>query len=158
VLERALAPVKVRCTAHRASIIHRSIVRGDRSYISLDGSPSLGGQQVMGRALTEYRELTTEQYLATMREPMRRLGIDEPTPTPGLSIRECVLQALPITGHASIDSIEIPHVYITPDSVFSHVLVSFGQADVFLVVVVDNPAKAIHGYYHLNLRDEYGLK
>ncbi|MGO8992975.1 MAG: hypothetical protein ACLQVI_06585 [Polyangiaceae bacterium] len=106
-----------------------------------------------------YRELTKEEYRATMHGPMRRMGIEEPTPTPGLSIKECVLEALRIMGPtASVESAEIPHVYITSDAAFSHVLVSFGEKDVFLVVIVDHVAKAIHGYFRLNLRKEYGLE
>lgn len=49
-------------------------------------------------------------------------------------------------------------MYITSDAAFSHVLVSFGEKDVFLVVIVDHVAKAIHGYFRLNLRKEYGLE
>ena len=88
---------------------------------------------------------------------MRRLGIDEPSPTPGLSLKECVLEALPVMGPgASIESAEVPHVYITADSAFSHAMIDFGEANVFLVVIVDHVAKAVHGYFRLNLREEYG--
>jgi hypothetical protein len=55
---------------------------------------------------------------------------------------------------ATKESADIEHVYITPDSAFSHVLVNFGEKDVFLAVIVDNLAKAVHGYYRLNLRQE----
>ena len=111
----------------------------------------------MLRVVDRYRELTKEEYLATFHGPMRRMGIDEPSPTPGLSLKECVLEALPLMGpNASIESAEIPHVYITADSAFSHVLIHFGEKDVFLVVIVDHAAKAVHGYLRLNLRKEYG--
>jgi hypothetical protein len=52
-----------------------------------------------------YRELTKDEYLATMRAPMRLMGIEEPSPTPGLSIKGCVREALPLMGpQASLDS------------------------------------------------------
>jgi hypothetical protein len=106
-----------------------------------------------------YRELTRNEFLATMPGPVRSMGIDEPSPIPGISIKECVLEALPIMGSkASLDTGEIHHVYLTEDGEFAHVLVNFGEENVFLVVILDRSAREIRGYYRLNLRKEYGLE
>jgi hypothetical protein len=107
----------------------------------------------------QYRELGYDEYLATMQSrTMRHMSIDEPVLTPGLSIKECVREAAPMMGHgASVETCEIHYVYVDSDAAFEHVLINFGEKDVFLVVLIDCAARAVHGYLRLNLRNLYGI-
>jgi hypothetical protein len=60
-------------------------------------------------------------------------------------------------AQGSLEAADIPHVYVTGDAAYSHILLSFGEQDVLLVVILDHAASALHGYYRLSLRKEFDL-
>ena len=52
---------------------------------------------------------------------------------------------------------QVERVYRDPTGRFLHVLLAATTPDVYLVIVVDEPAQSIHGHYVLDLNQEYGL-
>jgi hypothetical protein len=51
----------------------------------------------------------------------------------------------------------VEKVYRDPSGRFFHVLLGAAKRNVYLVVIVDEPAQVIHGHYVLDLNKEYGL-
>lgn len=51
----------------------------------------------------------------------------------------------------------VERVYRDPAGRFLHVLLAATTPNVFLVIVVDEPAQSVHGHYVLDLNKEYGL-
>jgi hypothetical protein len=100
--------------------------------------------------------LSKEDYLATFVDPMRRLEAGEsykPIPLK-IYIAECVSElSLPTTAEA----IEIHHVYLSGDKNFSHILLSWGESNKYLVIVADHRSKTVLGHRILDLNEEYGL-
>jgi len=52
---------------------------------------------------------------------------------------------------------EIERIYQSGDGAYQHILLPSNQANVYLVVVVDVPARAIRGHHRLDLAALYGL-
>lgn len=44
------------------------------------------------------------------------------------------------------------------DKTYEQILVNFGEADHYIVILVDLKANAFFGYFMLNLKKEYGLE
>jgi hypothetical protein len=103
------------------------------------------------------RELSTQEFHNTFREPMRRLEANESyRPIP---LKMCVEECIEMLGlPATLDSIEIQHVYLNGDQTYSHILFFFGEANQFLVIVVSHKTDTVHGYHLLDLNREYGAK
>src|SRR5437879_1971011 len=96
------------------------------------------------------RNLTKQEFLATFREPMRRLAADESYRSTPLKdyVSECIASlGLPTTP----SDIEIHHVYLSGDQKHTHVLFYFGEHDRFLVVVVDHEMDSVKGHHLLDL-------
>ena len=102
----------------------------------------------------DIRELDAAEFQSTFISPMRLQGEDEDG---AVNIKDyvvsCIRQhSLPTT----LDSIEIPYVYISGDEKYTHVMLSYGVVEQFLVVVTDNVAKTVLGHHLLNLNPLYG--
>ncbi len=52
---------------------------------------------------------------------------------------------------------ELDRVYRDPSGRFIHLALRSATPGVFLVIVVDEPARAVHGHYLLDLNEKYGL-
>ncbi len=101
-------------------------------------------------------ELSRDEYQGTMEAPMRRLGPDEVSglvPIGGY-LAEC-LQAYQLP--ASLDAVEIEHIYLSKNQIFVHVVLAYGEKHQRLVIVVNQQLQTIYGHYRLDLAAEYGL-
>jgi hypothetical protein len=100
--------------------------------------------------------LTEAEYKATMGTPMTVVQPDDdfrPVPLGGYvdAIPASDLQGHDFTGR------HVERVYRDPTGRFLHVLLAATTPNVFLVIVVDEPAQSIHGHCVLDLNKEYGL-
>ena len=103
------------------------------------------------------KELSRDQYLATFVPPMRRLAADDESYKPiplGDYVAECIQE---ITPPPEREQLQIQHVYLNDDQSFYHVLIDYGLANQFLVIVVDCKREIVFGHFFLDLNDEYGL-
>lgn len=102
------------------------------------------------------RKLTKSEFLGTFNPPMRRLSEGESYGAISLKeyVTECVDEfELPI----SIDQLEIHHVYLSGNKQHTHVLLYFGQPNVYLIIIVQHEPDMVLGHYLQNLNEEYGL-
>ena len=102
------------------------------------------------------RELDEAQFRATFVPPMREVGEDEEFEALDLSeyVADCLkAHSLP----ATLESLEIHHVYVGGDAKYSHVMLSYGAANRYLVVVTDNAEGRIVGHHLLDLNTKYGI-
>jgi hypothetical protein len=102
--------------------------------------------------------LTRDEFISTFVEPVRRFAGDEHYggPSIGSYVRECVQQlALPVPA----EQLDVHDVYRNGpgEGSFYHVLLSFGERNVYLVIVVDCKRASVYGHYILDLNEEYGL-
>ncbi len=66
--------------------------------------------------------------------------------------------ALRATFPASCNcDLDVGYIYEAPDGSYQHVLVPSNESNVYLVVVVDKPARSILGHYRLDLGALYGV-
>jgi hypothetical protein len=102
------------------------------------------------------RELSESEFHGTFAPPMRRLGANEtfrPVPL-GEYVTECIVRhSLP----TSREDIDIEHVYVAGDERHTHVMLNWGVANLYLVVVVSHDADSVLGHHILDLNDDYGL-
>ena len=102
------------------------------------------------------RQLTESEFAATMVPPMRRLEPGEmqrPIPLKQY-VKECIDRLkLP----TSLKKIEIEHVYLAGDRQHSHVMFSFGEANRYLVLVIDHQTESVLGYHMLDMNQAYGV-
>lgn len=101
------------------------------------------------------KQLNKVEYHAAFREPMRRLAPEEVSDPIAIGdyVAECLqVHQLP----AGLENVDIEHVYLSGDQAFLHIVLSFGQSDRWLVVIIDRQAHQIHGHYLLDLAAEYG--
>ena len=102
------------------------------------------------------RFLDSDAFHETMVPPMRKLTVHDEPPVK-LDLRPAIESAL---VHYKIpkrlEQVEIPHVYLSGDRAWTHVLISYGLRNVFLAVVIDNTAKTVFGAYQLDLDEAYG--
>jgi hypothetical protein len=101
------------------------------------------------------RQLNHAEYKSTFREPMRRLepeDVSEPVAI-GDYVAECLqVHQLP----ATFENMDIEHFYLSGDPAFAHIVLSFGERDKRLIIIVNQQAHQIHGYFLLDLAAEYG--
>ena len=100
--------------------------------------------------------LTEAEYKATMGTPMTVVQLDDdfrPVPLGGYvdAIAASDLQGHDFTGR------HVEKAYRHPTGRFLHVLLAATTPNVFLVIVVDEPAQSIHGHCVLDLNKECGL-
>lgn len=104
----------------------------------------------------ELNPLTKEQYLGTTVTPMRCIEADDdscgPTPIADYVDQMIKFQDLP----TSRKDIDIHHVYMNDRAGFCHILLNWGEANVFAVVITKPADKTVYGHYLLNLNSEYG--
>lgn len=99
----------------------------------------------------ELRILESDEFHETMVPPMKRLTVDDEPPVK-LDLRPAVDLAFAHFGiPKTIDQVEIPHVYVSGDGAYTHVLLNYGIRNVFVVIVIDNAARAIFGGFQLDL-------
>jgi hypothetical protein len=103
------------------------------------------------------KPLTRSEFLTTFKQPMRSLDPNSPAHSPPV-VRDYVSQCRrEFDFLAGGVPLEVHHVYENGDRSFLHVLIFFGQRNVYLAVVVDARQEAIHGHFILDLNAEYGL-
>lgn len=104
----------------------------------------------------QIRELTREEFLATMKAPMTLQPVD--APASGVKIGRYVKACLArIDPGVTNDDVDIHKVYDSADGVHFHILVDYGIKNVYLVIVVDRAKRSILGHRLLDLNQEYGL-
>jgi hypothetical protein len=92
--------------------------------------------------------LSEADYKACFAEPMRDVT----------ATAEPVVDIWPYADELDVPELgDVAHVYRSGDARFDHVMIATGRANVFLVIVVDIAASAIHGHRLLDLNAEYGL-
>jgi hypothetical protein len=100
--------------------------------------------------------LTEAEYKATMGTPMTVVQPDADfRPVPLAGYVDAIAASDP-RGH-DFTGRHVERVYRDPTGRFLHVLLAATTPNVFLVIVVDEPAQSIHGHYVLDLNKEYGL-
>ncbi len=100
-------------------------------------------------------KLNDTEFQKYFTAPMRLIGEDEKSSR--INIRTYVLEILKAEQlKISLDEIEIPYIYVNDHKHFEHILLSYGIKDTFIVIITNT--KEIIGYYHLRLKDEYGIK
>jgi hypothetical protein len=101
--------------------------------------------------------LSREEYHATMIHPMRR-HLDTIDEVRLVNLAPYVAEYVrDLCFPNTMDDIELQRVYLNGNNTFFHVLLFFGEPNVYLVVVVDCSREAVHGHYLLDLNEEYGL-
>jgi hypothetical protein len=100
--------------------------------------------------------LSGDDFKATMGSPMTLVEPGEArdgVPLGGY------LAAIPPSDFAGHDfaGFEISKVYRGPTGRFTHVLLSSATPNVFLVIIVDEVLRSVHGHHLLDLSKEYGL-
>ena len=101
--------------------------------------------------------LTRNQFLATFVLPMRSLDAGEFVAT--LPIGECAGECLrALRLQVERERLEPQYVYENRDRSFIHVLIYFGEPNVYMAIVVAGGSKLIHGCFLLDLNKEYGLE
>lgn len=105
--------------------------------------------------MTPIKQLSEAEFHGTFIAPMRRVGEDEEQAAVNIKqyVESCIkTHNLP----ATLDSIEINDVYISADARYSHIMLSYGLHNEFLVVVTDNVVHSVFGYFLLDLNAAYG--
>jgi endo-1,4-beta-mannosidase len=99
--------------------------------------------------------LNRTEYHTTFRESMQRLDPEEISDPVAIGdyVTECLqVHQLP----ASLENVDIEHVYLSGDQAFTHIVLSYGQRDTRLIVIINQQARQIYGHYLLDLSAEYG--
>lgn len=100
--------------------------------------------------------LSEPEYQATMGTPMVAVEPADPFHPVPLGPYMASIPAEDFQGH-DFSARNIEKVYRDPSGRFLHVLVAATKRNVYLVIVVDEPAQSIHGHYLLDLNKLYGL-
>lgn len=100
--------------------------------------------------------LSEAEYQATMGTPMVVVGPDDPFHPVPLGPYTALIPAEDFQGH-DFSARNIETVYRDPSGRFLHVLVAATKRNVYLVIIVDEPAQSIHGHYLLDLNKLYGV-
>lgn len=100
--------------------------------------------------------LTEAAYLATMSTPMTLLMPEDDFAPIALGEYVTSVPEEDLEGHDFAEH-NVDRVYREPGGRFIHVLLASATANVFLVIVVDEPGRAVHGHYLLDLNKKYGL-
>ena len=102
------------------------------------------------------RELSDSAFHGTFALPMRKLGADEmfrPVPL-GEYVTACIDHYNLPTSRENID---IDHVCVAGDERHTHVMLNWGVANLYLVVVVSHETGSVLGHHILDLNEKYGL-
>jgi len=99
--------------------------------------------------------VTKAEFKATMGVAMTLVEPDDLRPIP-LGTYVSSVPEPDLQGH-DLAARMVERVYREPIERFVHVLLAAAVPNVFLVIVVDEPAHSVHGHYLLDLRREYGL-
>ena len=102
------------------------------------------------------RELSDSEFHATFAAPMRRLKADEsfrPVPL-GDYVSECISHH---TLPTLCEDIQIEHVYVAADQRHTHIMLHYGTAKLYLVIVVAHDTDSVLGHHFLNINEKYGL-
>lgn len=100
--------------------------------------------------------LSETEYQSTLIAPMRLIDEDDDFDAVDLSAyaTEC-LRTMGLS--VRLEEVDIPYVYLSGDARFTHVLLSYGKANTYLVLIVDNTLHAIRGHFQLDLNAKYGM-
>lgn len=100
-------------------------------------------------------ELDEVAFKATMPRPARRPTPEEPPPVQ-LALRP-YLEALCRRADLDPSRYEVADTFCSPT--FTHVLFARdGSRSVFVVIVIDNTLRAVHGFHHLDLGARFGVE
>ena len=100
--------------------------------------------------------LTESEYRATMGVPMTPVAPDDDFRPIPLGTYMSTVPEVDLQGH-DVSARTVEKVYREPSGRFIHVVLAAAVPNVFLVIVVDEPAQSVHGHYLLDLRREYDL-
>jgi hypothetical protein len=100
--------------------------------------------------------LDEDQFNATFVDRMQRIGEDDDFEAVPLRdyVTECIAD---LALAATLEDLQIQHVYINGDKTFCHVMLYYGEPNRYLVIVTDNRKKTIHGHHVLDLNEKYGI-
>lgn len=101
-------------------------------------------------------ELSESEFHGTFSLPMRRLEANEscrPVPLKDY-VSKCIDRYV---LRASLEDLRIEHVYVSGDQRYRHVMLSYGIANTYLVIIVAIEKDAILGHHFLDLNEKYGL-
>jgi hypothetical protein len=100
--------------------------------------------------------LSEAEYEATMGTPMAIVMPDDTfRPVPLGPYLESI-PSFDLQG-ADFSARTVEKVYREPSGRFVHILLAAAKRNVYLVIIVDEPAQAIHGHHLLDLNKKYGL-
>ncbi len=105
----------------------------------------------------ECKELTHQEYVATMATPMRMIkeGDTSYGPFPIAAYVDDLIAKLSLP--TSREDIEIHYIYMNDRDGYCHILFNWGIKNVYLVLITKPEHKAVCGYHLLDLNAEYGL-
>jgi hypothetical protein len=109
-----------------------------------------------GSISLEMAALIESEFKATMGTPMTLVGPDGDFRPIPLGAYVSSVPDLDLQGY-DFSTRTVERVYREPSGRFVHVLLAATVPNVFLVIVVDEPAQSVHGHHLLDLRREYGL-
>jgi hypothetical protein len=101
------------------------------------------------------KQLSQSEFLATFREPMRRLSRDEEPPFEFWSYFESI-PAAHFEGH-DCSAGTVTYAWEDASGRFQHVLVNTEDKNVFMVLVLDISSGDVLGHRLLDHNREYGL-
>lgn len=99
--------------------------------------------------------LSQKEFRATFGEPGHQVGADEPPPFDFWTYFE----SIPVSDFEGHDCSagRVDYAWRMPPGPYLHVLVSSEDRNIFMVLVLDCQANAVHGHRLLDLNSEYGL-
>ena len=100
-------------------------------------------------------ELSEAEFLATFSTPMERLQPEEVYRPVSIAdyVKDCISY-----NSLNYDRVEIEHVYLSADRKYTHVLLSYGIEDSFIVIVLLHPADCVLGHRFIDLKEMYGVE
>ena len=103
------------------------------------------------------RELSYQEYKSTFGESMTDIS-NEPLDSIDIWSYATHLLKIGLINEVVVEDKVIAYAYCNSFYTFSHILLSVGIEDVFMIIVVNLKTKSIEGHYRLNLKKDYGLK
>ena len=101
------------------------------------------------------RRLTDDEFKATVADQRERVGLDEGPPFGFWDYFEAI-PAEDLGGHDFSEG-RVSYAWNMRGTAYQHVLVECGTANVFLVLVLDVPGRAVAGHHLLDLNRLYGV-
>jgi hypothetical protein len=102
------------------------------------------------------RLLSEKEFLSTMDEPMKQLGLDAPPPFDFWPYFDAI-PAVDFEGH-DCSAGRVTYVWEHPASLFQHVLINSEDPNIFMVIILSLATRSVVGYRLLDLREAYGLE